>query len=394
MSNRSNSIPGKQTYLYYDANISNIVNYNGGTYADKTATYDQPGYVLDEQGKYEVAVDFFRLQAEIPIFIMEIQEGATQTDPNKTIYGIALSYGGNDYEQNVVYVPNANLMNPASPYWTSPPLPPSANGGLQVLNSQYYYVYYLQAFLEMVNTAFAAAHADYLADNPTSNCTEPPQLIYNRDTYRIGVLLQYAYLSDPLAPNIYLNYPLQNKLINIPVGLNSNSISTYKNFRLYVTNDNNDNAYALKGATIPDPASSTPDYLLIQQESVNLSNFCNISSILFLSDSIALNPETSNFPINPNSSSTEGANFSPPTQQLLAYYDIIPGDNGRDFDWTSGLYYLPSYRQWKTMTQSGSLEKVRIQIQLLLRNGNVTPLFIPSGNDCDIKLVFRKKTST
>ena len=104
--------------------------------------------IIPKQSDYQATVVSFDIIGDIPIFIMPILEG-TNNNINATPFGVSLTYGGVAYPSQLIFVTDV----PTFPL----PLSPLNNGGLQDLNSQYYYVYAFQKLIDMTNTALLNA---------------------------------------------------------------------------------------------------------------------------------------------------------------------------------------------------------------------------------------------
>lgn len=368
--------------IYYDVRIDNQY---VDSYKEKTATTSfTTSEILDKQSDYKVAVDFYNIRASIPVFIMPILLG-NNSDINATTFGVCLSYGADDYPERVMYYPTDEIGQDFI-Y----PRPPSQNNGYQDFRGLYYFVWFIQHFIDLINETFQKSFDALKAQHPGFAATEAPWLQYDTTTKLVSLVVPNEYKNDPDV-RVWINIPLQDYFDGIKCFLKfeTNAGSpVFKDYEFDITNFKNNNAYALKGQTIPAPPLE-PDYLIYTQEYGNLWKWCNIRSLLFKSNTIKTRPEYMPPVTNNNSLVTRNINvFNPNTSNILSYYDFVVGAN--DIDWKQNLYYQPAYRRWLDLVSDEPLNRIDIEISIQLNSGEIIPLYIGTNQVIDLKLVFKK----
>src|SRR5574337_755710 len=123
--------------LYYDIEIP----YRPNSYGFSAAVFQQQlnQVLIQNPNDYSVAITRFNIPtSRIPIFVAEIQP-FPNTDPDNTIYSVAIGYNGAFSPETFVQYQTSTLSIPTPPNLTVD------NPNQQ--NSPYYYVYTYQIFL-------------------------------------------------------------------------------------------------------------------------------------------------------------------------------------------------------------------------------------------------------
>jgi len=238
--------------VYYNADIiNNITSATGtGTGADPTIrfqeTRDAP--IVRDASKYNFSIVRFTMTGpnkDLPLFIPSIElnrTGVPQTDPNRTVYSLAIAYqrtwtttnqpGGITFtvtplDTPVIYRPETQNINVA-------PVPIVPVGGItqQDLSTRYYWVYTYRHWLDLVNetllqamenvrTTFAAQWAaagtgdafpyptlaSFLADH------DAPYLTYDEETFKFSIY------GDTRAFNVRSQITGANDIFGQPIGV-------------------------------------------------------------------------------------------------------------------------------------------------------------------------------
>jgi hypothetical protein len=372
-------------HVYFNSRIDNI--FSGDETPILCQTTQKTGNILERQRDYEMAITFFRCNGDIPIMFCPIQEG-TNSDINRTNYGVCFSYGGTDYPARVQFTFEGVSGTTAIPN----PKPPSANNGIQDYSTGYYSVYTFQHFINMTNTAWQAAYNAFNAAHPGIH-NSAPWFQYNPADGKISLVCEYSY-STTSAAKIYMNALLYNYYEAIRVYWNGWNQPNFKDYEFQIVRlPGNQNAYALPGASIPPPATN-PVYLIFTQEYDNRYLWQNITSLLITSPSIQMRSEYLPTALNKNSLTqdflTFGA-FNPNFSQVLSYFDIIVEPGGVSV--REPIYYSPQVYKWIDLISDTPLNQMSINVYLILNNGILIPLYLQSeaNNGFDIKFEFRKK---
>ena len=305
-----------------------------------------------------------------------------QDNINLTPFGVCYSYGTNDYASPVLF--QTNRLNPILPR------PPSQNNGLQDISYNYYYVYIIQQFIDMMNTALQTAYNAFNTAHPGIH-NAPVIFEYNDVEGTISMICPYSY-SQAGSAKVYVNKMLYEFIMDtLPIlkfGINQ---PNYKDYILDFTPQKlNISAYAPNGQTIPVYPATNPAYLRFTQEYDTRYMINNIKAVLFTSSTIQTRieymPSVSNF----NSFVQGGLNtFTPNTQNIVSYFDVISTTGAPPQ--RQPLYYSPAFVKWIDLVSHNPLSSINIDILMELTNGQLIPLYIEPNTATDIKLAFIKR---
>ncbi len=187
-------------HVYYNISIFPDRTYNNPQEFPASFIEVRSDAIIDKPEQYHMSVIRFSVPGEaIPIFIYpHIKNSQTGIyTVNNMAYSVTLSTGGNDYQTFITYVANTTEFN-----------------STQV---QYYYIYSYQAFINMINTAFATSFAALKTANPGVAATRAPYLIFNPATEIISLIFQNSYLGSI---NVFMNGILNLFFDNFNVILN------------------------------------------------------------------------------------------------------------------------------------------------------------------------------
>lgn len=172
------------SHIYLDFNIIN--NTDRKKLAREYVTL--PSSVLDNPNEYTLSIIRFLLQpSDLPVHIFRIEQGITQTDPNKGKFQIGFRYvpSGNLYMENIEWEPEE------SGFVSIPPPPPSVNNGLQK-DDQYYFMYSYKHLAYLANKAIVVA-VDSL-NLAEGTAFDYPQIVFDekRGTYDLYMPLDFT----------------------------------------------------------------------------------------------------------------------------------------------------------------------------------------------------------
>lgn len=381
-------IKGGVEHIYFNSRIDNI--YGGDETPKLCSSNQKTGIILDKQKNYEMAITFFRCNGDIPIFFCPIEEGSN-TDINRTNYGVCFNYDGNDYPSRLQFTFEGTVGAPFN-Y----PKAPNDNNGTQDFSTGYYGIYTFQHFINMTNTALLNAYNAFNTAHPGIH-NSAPWFQYDAKTGLISLVCEFSY-SQAGSAGIFMNALLYNYYEAIRVNWSGFNQPNFKDYRFMITKmEGNQNAYALPGATIFVPPAN-PAYLIFTQEYDTRYLWQNITSLLITSPSIQMRSEYLPSAYNPNTGNTipagikpELSTFNPNFNQVLNYFDIVY-EPGR-VSVREPIYYNPHIYKWIDLTGDSPLNQVAINVYMILNNGVVLPLYLQSeaNNGFDIKFEFRKK---
>lgn len=258
-------------------------------------------------------------------------------------------------------------------------------------------IYYYDDFITLINKTIAAVFVDLTAQVFAAGLSLPysidraPYMIYSPATGLCGIAAQsgYAEPSDPDSPEtvrIWFNnafYAFFANLPAYPVAPDDGSINT--NYLLNMQKIGISNT----GLALPFIPS---DEFFVSQEFPALYLWFDITTIMFVSNALGVNPE---FTPVVNTSSALGTSASggasnvtiPMLTDFQPYY--APGDAAGP---RSYIYYVPQseYRRYDLF--GGPIDTVDVKIILRDRVGNQYPYYIPPFQSVQMKLCFQKRS--
>lgn len=284
----------------------------------------------------------------VPILSVEFQSGSSVN----TIYSVTLEYNGLASQNFVVYVPDNNLS-------TS--------------DDAYPYVYTVDSFLDMINTALAVSHGSI---GPPAGSL-PPYFQFDSNTGLISFVCQRAYYDRGLAIpiNVYLNTDLSVLLEGFYGSMLSNA-TLGENFLMGVTNLRS-NWYQPSDVAVATP----PLYYIFTQNYPALQTWSPFKSMRLTSTTLPIKKEF----IIQDGGILSGAGV---------LQDFIPLYNVNEIRPTL-IQYTASQYHLINMTGKAPLNKLDFTFVWVDNNGREHNIYIPYGGVCSLQIAFfKKKTFT
>jgi hypothetical protein len=371
--------PTQPYHTYYD--LSAINNDATGISApvsfQMTQTRNNP-YLMAPENYYLSVVRFTLQTPSLPLFIPQVLVG--QSDPNKTVYSlsIAYTYSGAEYisQQYITYV---------SPDITQPT--PSAPTTEQDKSSDYYYLFNLQDWCKMMNTALIASYTALngfvIAAGGTLPSNNVPFFEWNSTNQVFQLSADNAGYSSSLGNpiKIYMNTALNTLLNNFPIikGNPSSSSGNYafgKNFQFNFYNNNGLNLYNM----------GTYSVIQLYQDNSTVGLFNPVLSIVFTSSLLPI--------VQSVVGNTKSYNTTPPTQNnntapIITDF-VVPYSATNQY--RPNLEYTPS-GEYRLIDLYGltPLQSIEITVQWSDMFGVLHPFQLLSGCSAQLKLMFRRR---
>lgn len=377
--------------VYYDVTVTNF----------QSTTTQPPVFYYNEQRDmpfvsvpedYYLSILRFTVDTgTLPVFIPSIQPN--QGNVNLTIYSVTLSY---EY-LSVTYVAQEFLTWVPQDLSAPIPLPPNQSlTGTQVNDTGYYncysYTYFLAVVGKAFEDAFASLSAQVVAVGGALPSIEPPYIDW--DTSSSSGTLFSDVLGYDTNPNsgytpikIFMNAPLFSLFESFP--------ARYLGYELSVLNIQGRNFQLLpfnKGATnlqLITPVNGDPPWTAINlyQECSTTSAWTPIQSLVFISNTLPINPNQVSTPLifNNGAQISLGGNNSAIANIIT---DLV-SDTG---SYRPNLVYLPS-AQYRYVTLYGNRPLFNIDLEIFyrLRTGQLIPFRLQSGGTVTLKIAFIKK---
>lgn len=352
MSNSAESADNNYVNITIYNPIDNMTDFPEWMEARYDATFPSP--VLIDPRKYYASIVRFSLPINcVPLTIFPLDTQTGQTNPNYSNLIIGITLSGTDYKQHVMYNPTNNLAPPT----------PMPNFSFSQASSPYYFIYSINQFLAMINTALAAAFV--AAGSPGGGSA--PYYIYNPNNQLFSIIVTSAFLGS--GATIFLNAALQVYFTSFPFTTqndpNNGPFKFYHDF-----------------TTLPFGGSSPYQF---EQEYISVNLWLDARHIFLTTNSIPVSTESSPA-ITPPSFNQNGLDNALPiiSDYVLAFNNIS--------DIAGIITYVPSGQYRLTdLLSSGQLNRIQLQFFWLSENGIQQPLYLSPGSSASIKIGFFKK---
>lgn len=346
-----------------------IFNYSGNDpdgQSQAVATLNNNSPILLNPSQYYLFVSRFIVNGyNTPLIVPQVV--SNQSNPNLTIYNVALSFNGTFSDPiPIIYVPASNNL----------PVP-SAVGQYQDVSSQYYYIYTYNALCSMINTAFLDALTN-LNTKIATGATEAPICYYdinNGITIKAPVANYGQDEFNPTPPNGF---------VQIYVNAACAPFFNGQNLSL-LTNVTNCNWRIMLFPSVSN-LSSDGDYFIQPPQNIQESN--NVPSIQSYQvvTSMPIVQELSATP------ATSGITQAVPYNQISILTDLAPDNSNPVGYGTDQLYNQVSSLRLCELSSSDPLILISAKIQWQDQFGRTFPLLLGQGVQCSIKFGFIKKS--
>jgi hypothetical protein len=334
--------------------------------------------IIQNPSDYFFSIVRFHVETTVlPLFIPQVLAIPSNSDVNKLAYAITLSYdlSGVTYDatENIIYIPeNKDVIPPATPN--------------NLETSDYYFIYSYQHFINLVNNTFTTAYNNLNAQIIALGATLPSanKPFFEWDPYENRAILNADIsgynqaLSSPI--NIYFNTTLFNLFSSFQCFRQGYSGQNEKNFLVRVYSVNNTNIYTLNSV----------NYLQMYQEFTTTPLWNPVSSLVFTSNFIPVNPSVQASPLiyGNDGISTQGI-VSDNLLNVLTDFEV-PLETGQEY--RPGVWYAPS-AEYRLFDLYGNTPFSQLQISVGWRDNFqvIRPFRLFPGCNATIKLMFRRK---
>jgi len=304
--------------------------------------------IIDNPSLYHLIIDRWQiLGSEIPAYVFDTDH------PGR----VTLEYNGGSAFADLVYV--SDHIPPPTP----PPLKPFDQYTVDEL--RYFFIFTVQAYLDLVNTALATAFAALPSTPVGSN---PPRFVFDGKTQLISLYAEKAFYEKSLALpiTIYFDDVIQ-RLLPFFVWL----VYPGDLVRLEVS-DQFTNTVTIGGV----------NYLQMEQQSIGMYAFNPAESIVFTSNSIPIKNTYSNI----NNKDPNNSNAS-----NLAILTDFRFDVQTANDQSKKLLFV-SNSNFRRIDLFGTspLRSLDLQIYWTDKAGNLYPIMLAPSEVASIKLLFIK----
>ena len=402
------------SHIYYNILITNR---NTVSTPPKMIIYEQQRVspFLYNPSDYLFSIIRFSLDScSLPVFIptMDLSEQGNITitpgEAQPTIYSVTLTY--TDPTSGITISSGRSQVN-WIPEIKSATLPNNSQYGLQDNSTGYYYCMSFNWWINLCNDALYTAFTE-LQTSASSNdislpVNEPPFLTWNTDlqivniTGLIGSETTGGYLTLAPGSTTYPDYSSINIFFNSAMFELFNS---FPNIIYGYGTDVNINGSMISGANVqvilpynpqnvinlsnnPFDQSTTSAYIQSSQEFCTVSLWNPVTSIVFQSLKIPVNPTQAGSPyIYDGNQVLQAGNNASIISEIV------------DFETSSGQYrsfinYTANVYRFIDLFGNAPLSDIDISVYWRGKDGGLFPFTLVSGGSCSIKLFFKKRNS-
>lgn len=353
--------------------------------------------IIDNPNDYLFSVIRWSATSVLPVIVPQMQL-STQPDEtmflNFTNYRVSLTYNGLILGGVVKFVPQ-NKNQESLPNYSVPIYQPQKQ--TTVLNNPYYYIYSVQYFLDLINTALKGAFDSLVDDYPpgTFNTDIAPRLQWDASTNKIDLFVSQSFIdtSNQGVVNNYIQIGLNSPLYNL---LNTFNFVSNPLAPMNVRNPGNNWYFDIKGGfydkylALPSILPSGVAMYKISQEASSVPSWSPVSSVVFTSFTIAVNPTASGAPQFIGNSPYKNAIDINNISSTITDFEI-PLTTGLEMS-NGVLYYSPvaQYRYFDLQSREG-IKQLNLQVFWKSKYGSYHQYYLPYGGFATLKLLFKKK---
>jgi hypothetical protein len=364
--------------LYYNIGINNSgASVSGLTYGDDagfikakvSANNNTP--ILENPSKYFASV----VRMEVPSFAIPLVNILIKTpintinDINTMINSFTLQYG-NFYSAQTFFQWTTQITS------TSQLFPKYIFPAQQQIFSPYYFGYSIFQWVDIMNTALATAMTDLKAQVPAIASANNPFFVYNPETELMS---------------LYADKNFFNNSLTTPIQIYTNSVSS-QSFNGFWFDERNvgsatgiDEVFIIKSNnTVNDKTINSVVYIEMQQEFVSLAYLSPLKSIIL---STNMNVVSEVFFIN-NPNALQNQNY------INVLTDFLPDISGAsEAGVGSKIFIYNATALWRLFqfTDENPLYNFSLSLNWQDVNGNVYPLELVKGTQCNVKMMFIRK---
>jgi hypothetical protein len=362
--------------------------------------------IIDNCSDYYLSVVRWSLDSGLPQIIPQMALSSSGgTDINRTAYVVNIAVegvigdGGNpitDYmtSKTVIFEPEDLTV----PVPQNQPINPD-----EVYNNPYYYIHSIGNFLDMVNKAIKECYDELVIESNAFPLVIPPALLpvapphFDWNGSEISASVSVGWIKKntltppvggvPTQLNFYLtfNTPLHNLFDTFPFRfLNSSTAASLDgiNYSMIFHNHQWESTYSTDNPLV--------EYYVFNQEGSSVPSWSPVTSIVFQTATIPVNPSKTGAPTYLGESLKNTLQQSGISNVLTDFQ--IPLDRGDEYT-NSILYYVPSseYRLFDLISNGGLLN-LNISIFWKDKLGFIHPFLLKNGSGGSLKMLLRKKT--
>jgi len=342
--------------------------------ARQDINFDIP--LLENPSDFYCSITRFSVSGKsLPLMVIPILGGITQTDPNLTPWVVSLVYNNTVFSQPVIYQDNNDLPTPKAP---------SQNNGVQDVGP-YYYIQNYEELGFFVNQAIELAYTALKTAFPLAPIGQAPYFRYipTSGTFRLIADRLMAVNITPLLSGVSLFFNSSLGLVMDNFGRHTYYTSpVLGNPNLTVrigmfAEPNNSNEYFVNGL------ATTPRTLFYEQEYPNTAYINAVKSIVFISNSLGTGKEY--ISARNNTSALSGLS-------ILTDFQADFSENGSVQDYINYSTTGTGNYRLVDIKNTQPIYKLDLSVYWTDINGNLYPIFLPPSTYINVKFVFTRKS--
>lgn len=334
-------------------NVSTTNPYPKNIQAIYDETLTQP--ILSDPSEYYASIIRFSMPLDtIPFFSFPVDRNQNNANVSQLLIGIKI-LAGNEFTSFVTYTPQNDV-------------PPPVSGGLNISYTQslspYYFIYSIQPFISMINTALNSAFV--AAGSPGGVA---PFYVYDPQSQLISLIVDNAFLVA--GARIFLNSYLKNYL---------------DSFVFITDNDVPSGAFKYFHNLNPTPFGQVSPFRYWQEYN-SLDLWFDIRKIVVQSSSLPGAEEASP---NYDPGASQGTNGRVAYSPIVTDF-VISYNNINDVSSVLVMEPSPQYRLID-MNSRIPINRLNFSFYWLSKNGNLYPVFLSPNNSITMKIAFFKRS--
>jgi hypothetical protein len=346
--------------------------------------------VVDISSDYFLSIVRWNIQSNLPVLIPEM------VSATNTKYILTMAY--DTYDQGTItlnVLPGSNVLFTPEDYSATP-----ATGFPTrdvIMADPYYYLKYVDSFLRMINLTIIKvitdaggtwAHPDFFQWDSVSQ-----KIVYNRGVTPPTVPNPTTPGLPPIPAQSGWQLCINQALYNL---LNTFRFNIFSAFTPTTFNDPTLSKcyYQMNTSIVDNTDSAVGDYIKFVQQSSSVVNWSPVSSIVFTSGTIPIEPQLSGAPdnlntVNPLTSSNIYQQNG--TTKVLTDF-CIPFSSGVEAT-NQQIYYIPT-SEYRLIDMLGNQNLNELTIQVFWRDkyGGLHPMTLDAGAAANMLILLRKKS--
>jgi hypothetical protein len=360
-----NNYDFKPSYHYYSFRTSNY----GSVLIPASFNLAKVNPILRNSNKYVMSVQKLTVSTNtIPrlySYIQSYYQG--NTDPNQTIWNVALSYNGKFVNVPIEHVPQIDLPTPE---------PFTADNPYQNLSGDYQLYYKIDSIIHFVNSMLNVALQSAFTQlqgfvAPALAGTTAPQFVFNRDTGFVDLIADYNYYGPQVGTpvQVFMDSNLKGIMRNYNY-FEQTLLADY--YQFIFTNKSGD---------------TTNTYC--EQEVVQLDQFSlAFNELIVSSASIGIRPTLSDGSADVGQIDPVNAQNTTTSQSLITSFSVLEDANA-NLQRIKISYVPQGLPRYFSIDNTSAINNIDLNITYKDVYGNEFPLLLPQGGfvDCLIQFV-------